>query len=107
MWGTRTGRRRRSSNPAREAKRNRVGFRLLLLRLGNGAVRHGAVAWIDDAPQALFRKKDGRVVFGATEEPEIRDRRPTLGGMAEPCEVALELIRRLAGALFVRAWGGA
>lgn len=51
-------------------------------------------------------KKDGRVIVGATEEPMSRDRRPTLGGIAELCRVAHDIVPALTEALFLRAWGG-
>lgn len=54
----------------------------------------------------IVPKKDGRVIVGATEEPETRDRRPTLGGVSELLGNALELVPGLEGALFLRAWGG-
>lgn len=54
----------------------------------------------------LVPKGDGRVIVGATEEPGIRDRRPTLGGVAELSEAALALVPALAGAVFLRSWGG-
>ena len=54
----------------------------------------------------LVPKRDGRVIVGATEEPEVWDRRPTLGGVAELSRSALALVPGLADALFVRSWGG-
>ena len=54
----------------------------------------------------LVPKRDGRVIVGATEEPDIWDRRPTLGGVAELSRAALALVPGLAEALFVRSWGG-
>ena len=51
-------------------------------------------------------KRDGRVIVGATEETNIRDRRPTLGGISELLGNALNLVPSLEGALFLRAWGG-
>ena len=54
----------------------------------------------------LVPKRDGRVIVGATEEPEVWDRRPTLGGVAELSQAALALVPGLADALFVRSWGG-
>lgn len=51
-------------------------------------------------------KKDGRVIIGATEEPGVHDRRPTLGGAAGLSEMALELVPTLEKAVFVQAWGG-
>ena len=54
----------------------------------------------------LVPKRDGRVIVGATEEPEIWDRRPTLGGVAELSRAALALVPGLADAVFLRSWGG-
>ena len=54
----------------------------------------------------LVPKRDGRVVIGATEEPGVHDRRPTLGGVATLSEAALGLIPGLSGARFAGAWGG-
>ena len=51
-------------------------------------------------------KKDGRVIVGATEEPGVHDRRPTLGGIQELADEALSLVPALAEARFSRAWGG-
>ena len=54
----------------------------------------------------LVPKRDGRVIVGATQEPEIWDRRPTLGGVAELSRAALALVPTLSDALFLRSWGG-
>ncbi len=54
----------------------------------------------------LVPKRDGRVIVGATEEPMVRDRRPTLGGVADLSRAALALVPALADALFLRSWGG-
>src|ERR687886_478251 len=51
-------------------------------------------------------KKDGRVIVGATEEPDVYDPRPTLGGVSELSRHALGLVPGLADALFVGTWGG-
>ena len=51
-------------------------------------------------------KKDGRVIVGATEEDDVHDRRPTLGGIAELAGEALRLVPSLSEACFSRAWGG-
>jgi len=55
-------------------------------------------------------KRDGRVIVGATEEPGVYDRRPTLGGVAGLSRAAVELIPSLSharsralGAVFVPA----
>lgn len=54
----------------------------------------------------LVPKGDGRIIAGATEEPAVLDRRPTLGGVAELSRAALALVPALDGALFLRSWGG-
>lgn len=54
----------------------------------------------------LVPKRDGRVIIGATEEPNVWDRRPTLGGVAELSRDALALVPKLADARFLSAWGG-
>ena len=51
-------------------------------------------------------KRDGRVIIGATEEPMLFDRRPTLGGLQELSNSALALVPTLAEAEFVATWGG-
>jgi glycine oxidase len=51
-------------------------------------------------------KRDGRVIVGATEEPGMFDRRPTLGGLNELSRSALALVPTLAEAEFVATWGG-
>lgn len=51
-------------------------------------------------------KRDGRVIIGATEEPMMFDRRPTLGGLQELSRSALALVPTLAEAEFVATWGG-
>ena len=51
-------------------------------------------------------KKDGRVIVGATEEPDVYDPRPTLGGVSELSRHALGLVPGLADSLFVGTWGG-
>lgn len=51
-------------------------------------------------------KRDGRVVIGATEEPGIYDRRPTLGGVSRLSDAAINLIPDLYHAAFDTAWGG-
>ena len=51
-------------------------------------------------------KRDGRVIIGATEEPGVYDRRPTLGGMAGLSRAVLELVPSLSHAPFTNAWGG-
>lgn len=54
----------------------------------------------------LVPKKDGRVVIGATEEPGVYDRRPTLGGVASLSGAAVTAIPELTSAPFDEAWGG-
>lgn len=54
----------------------------------------------------LVPKRDGRIVVGATERPRVRDRRPTLGGVAGLSGATERLLPGLARATFERAWGG-
>lgn len=54
----------------------------------------------------LVPKRDGRVVIGATQEPGVYDRRPTLGGVAALSGAAVGLVPALSGAPFLNAWGG-
>jgi glycine oxidase len=54
----------------------------------------------------LVPKRDGRVVIGATEEPGVHDRRPTLGAVAALSSAATELVPNLSGVAFAGAWGG-
>jgi glycine oxidase len=54
----------------------------------------------------LVPKWDGRVVVGATEEPHVHDRRPTLGGVAALAAAAARTVPGLARAPFGGAWGG-
>lgn len=51
-------------------------------------------------------KRDGRMVVGATVEPGVHDRRPTLGGVARLSTAAIELIPDLRHAPFGSVWGG-
>lgn len=51
-------------------------------------------------------KKDGRVIVGATEEPQTHDRRTTLGGVAGLSRAAVNLVPKLSEALFGGTWGG-
>jgi glycine oxidase len=60
----------------------------------------------DSGNDYVVPKRDGRVIVGATEEPDVYDRRTTLGGMAELSRVALGLVPKLAESSFVGAWGG-
>lgn len=54
----------------------------------------------------LVPKRDGRVVIGATERPGVRDRRPTLGGVAHLSGAATGLVPALDEAPFTGFWGG-
>jgi len=54
----------------------------------------------------IVPKRDGRVVIGATEEPGVHDRHPTLGGVASLSQAAVELIPSLSHTSFKSAWGG-
>src|SRR5215204_2482501 len=54
----------------------------------------------------IVPKRDGRVIIGATEEPGVYDRHPTLGGVASLSRAAVELIPSLSHAPFASAWGG-
>lgn len=45
----------------------------------------------------LVPKRDGRIVVGATEEPGVHDRRPTLGGVAKLSSAAARLVPEVAG----------
>jgi glycine oxidase len=60
----------------------------------------------DSANFYVVPKKDGRVIIGATEEPNVHDRSPTLGGVADLSRAAVDLIPTLSGAAFVSTWGG-
>ncbi len=51
-------------------------------------------------------KKDGRVIIGATEEPNAYDRRTTLGGVSQLSQAATKLVPALSDALFIDTWGG-
>jgi glycine oxidase len=54
----------------------------------------------------IVPKRDGRVIIGATEEPGVYDRHPTLGGVASLSRAAVELIPSLSHAPFASVWGG-
>lgn len=54
----------------------------------------------------MVPKRDGRVVIGATEEPGVRDPRPTLGGVAALSGAAVRLVPEISAATFASAWGG-
>ena len=54
----------------------------------------------------VVSKRDGRMVVGATVEPGVHDRRPTLGGVARLSSAAVELIPELRHAPFGSVWGG-
>lgn len=59
-----------------------------------------------DSKCYVVPKRDGRVIVGATEEPGVYDRRPTLGGVAELSQAATSLIPELSRAPFAVSWGG-
>ena len=46
------------------------------------------------------------MIIGATEEPNVYDRNPTLGGVADLSRAAVNLIPKLSAATFVSTWGG-
>lgn len=75
---------------------------LLAVRAGPAPIR--ANVWGDGC--YLVPKRDGRVIVGATEEPGVYDRRPTLGGVAALCGAALQTVPGLSSARFESAWGG-
>ncbi|MDP8977004.1 MAG: glycine oxidase ThiO [Actinomycetota bacterium] len=54
----------------------------------------------------LVPKRDGRVIVGATEQPDVPDPRPTLGGVSRLGQAAMGLVPGLADALFAETWGG-
>jgi glycine oxidase len=54
----------------------------------------------------IVPKRDGRVIIGATEEPGVYDRHPTLGGVASLSRAAVELIPSLCQVPYASAWGG-
>ena len=58
-----------------------------------------------DSECYVVPKRDGRVVVGATEEPGVYDRRPTLGGVAYLSQAAVNLLPELSRAPFASAWG--
>ncbi len=76
-----------------------------LLVLHTRPVPIKANVW-DSGNDYVVPKKDGRVVVGATEEPDVYDQRTTLGGISELSRVALGLVPKLAEASFVEAWAG-
>ena len=59
-----------------------------------------------DSECYVVPKRDGRVIVGATEEPGVYDRRPSLGGVAHLSRVAVNLVPDLSRAPFASAWGG-
>ena len=63
-----------------------------------------ANAW--DSECYVVPKRDGRIIVGATEEPGVYDRRPTLGGVAHLSRAAVDLVPELSRAPFASAWGG-
>ena len=76
-----------------------------LLVLNTRPVPIKANIW-DSGNSYVVPKKDGRVIVGATEEPDVHDTRTTLGGIAELSHVALGLVPKLAEASFGGAWAG-
>ena len=54
----------------------------------------------------MVPKRDGRIIVGATEEPGVYDRRPTLGGVSRLSSAAIRLIPHLSSVPFSAAWGG-
>lgn len=59
-----------------------------------------------DSECYVVPKRDGRVIVGATEEPNVYDRRPTLGGVAKLSQAAVSLVPQLSHAPFADSWGG-
>lgn len=53
----------------------------------------------------IVPKKDGWLIVGATEEPSVYDRRPTLGGMVRLSQTAEELVPSLSVPFFVGRLG--
>lgn len=76
---------------------------ILVARLRPSPVK--ATVWGADKLY-LVPKRDGRLIVGATEEPGVHDRRPTVGGVAALARAATGLLPALGGARFERAWGG-
>jgi glycine oxidase len=76
-----------------------------LLVLHTRPVPIKANVW-DSGNDYVVPKKDGRVIVGATEEPDVYDQRTTLGGISELSRVALGLVPGLAEASFAGAWAG-
>lgn len=54
----------------------------------------------------LVPKRDGRLVVGATEEPGVWEKRPTLGGVARLSGCAASLVPDLSGSPVTDLWGG-
>ncbi len=59
-----------------------------------------------DSECYVVPKRDGHVIVGATEEPGVYDRRPTLGGVAHLSRAAVNLVPELSRAPFASSWGG-
>lgn len=59
-----------------------------------------------DSECYVVPKRDGRIIVGATEEPGVYDRRPTLGGVSKLSQAAVSLIPELSRAPFAGGWGG-
>jgi len=76
-----------------------------LIVLNTRPVPIKANVW-DSGNSYVVPKKDGRVIVGATEEPDVHDTYTTLGGIAELSWIALGLVPKLAEASFAGAWAG-
>ncbi len=75
---------------------------ILALRAGPTPIK--ANVWGDGC--YLVPKRDGRVIAGATEEPGVYDRRPTLGGVASLSGATLRTVPGLSRSQFESVWGG-
>lgn len=63
-----------------------------------------ANVWDEDC--YLVPKRDGNLIVGATEEPGVWDRRPTLGGVARLSGCATSLVPALSRSPVADLWGG-
>lgn len=63
-----------------------------------------ANVWDEDC--YLVPKRDGRLIVGATEEPGVWEKRPTLGGVAQLSGCAASLVPDLSGSPVTDLWGG-
>ncbi|MGH3090448.1 MAG: glycine oxidase ThiO [Rubrobacteraceae bacterium] len=75
---------------------------ILTVEAGRSLVKSNV--WNEDC--YLVSKRDGRVVIGATEEPNVFDRRPTLEGVAKLSGAAVKLVPEIRRSTFRGAWGG-